>query len=115
MLAWVRADVGKVEDSSGGGPGGSPPQSAALLPWNLPGQRQDSVATIEGNPPPPPAAAGQPPPSPIAEAIARSPIGEAVQRVFGAGRRLRALQSSGAGGQAASWQRLRKAPPQPAA
>lgn len=107
MLAWARADVGKVEDSSGGGPGGSPPQSAALLPWNLPGQRQDSVATIEGNPPPPPTAAAPPPPLPIAEAIARSPIGEAVQRVFGAGRRLRALQTS--------WQRLRRAPPQPAA
>ncbi|KAK9821107.1 hypothetical protein WJX81_006169 [Elliptochloris bilobata] len=75
------SNVGRVENSPAVGPGGSPPESVGLLPWNVPGPRQDSVATIEGRPPPPPGAASPPPPSPIADAIAHSPIGEAVQRV----------------------------------
>ena len=109
------AGVGKVENAPSSpavGPGGSPPEAAGQQPWNIPGPRQDSVASIEGTPPPPPRAASPPPPSPLATAIADSPIGEAVQRVFGSAQRgLRELVGSGVGNQGARGQHLRKALP----
>lgn len=109
------AGVGKVENAPSSpavGPGGSPPEAAGQQPWNIPGPRQDSVASIEGNPPPPPRAASPPPPSPLATAIADSPIGEAVQRVFGSAQRgLREFVGSGVGNQGARGQHLRKSLP----
>ncbi len=109
--------MGKVEDSGGAGsavgPGGSPPQSASELPWNRPsGPGRDSVATIDGAPPPPAAPRAPPAPPSVAEAIADSPIGQAVQRALGTAQRgLRELAGAAAADPAPGLPRSRKALP----